>query len=142
MMLLCLSYMYVMMPGRRKCPHVRRPDKGGSSVLRSLFVCTSLPVCMRIHVHCSYSINVHVQCMCTTWSTCTECTLAFALISPPPPSRQDPLEFRLSELKKHFVVGDHVKVIAGRHEGETGLVVRIESNLAVLLSDLTLQEVC
>ena len=54
---------------------------------------------------------------------------------------QDPLEFRLSELKKHFVVGDHVKVIAGRHEGETGLVVRIEANLAVLLSDLTLQEV-
>lgn len=45
-------------------------------------------------------------------------------------------------MKKHFVVGDHVKVIAGRHEGETGLVVRIEANLAVLLSDLTLQEVC
>ena len=35
-----------------------------------------------------------------------------------------------------------MKVIAGRHEGETGLVVRIEANLAVLLSDLTLQEVC
>ena len=34
-----------------------------------------------------------------------------------------------------------MKVIAGRHEGETGLVVRIETNLAVLLSDLTLQEV-
>ena len=34
-----------------------------------------------------------------------------------------------------------MKVVAGRHEGETGLVVRIEANLAVLLSDLTLQEV-
>jgi len=34
-----------------------------------------------------------------------------------------------------------VKVIAGRHEGETGLIVRIETNLAVLFSDLTMHEV-
>ena len=47
----------------------------------------------------------------------------------------------MRELRKYFVVGDHVKVVAGRHEGETGLVVRIESNLAVLLSDLTYNEV-
>ncbi len=39
------------------------------------------------------------------------------------------------------MVGDHVKVVAGRHEAETGLVVRIEPNLAVLLSDLTYNEV-
>ena len=47
----------------------------------------------------------------------------------------------MRELRKYFVVGDHVKVVAGRHEGETGLVVRIETNLAVLLSDLTYNEV-
>ena len=34
-----------------------------------------------------------------------------------------------------------MRVVAGRHEGETGLIVRIEANLAVLLSDLTLHEV-
>ena len=34
-----------------------------------------------------------------------------------------------------------MKVVAGRHEGETGLIVRVEPNLIVLLSDLTLQEV-
>ena len=54
---------------------------------------------------------------------------------------QDPLEFQAKELRKHFNVGDHVKVIAGRHEGETGLIVRIEVNLAVLFSDLTMHEV-
>ena len=37
-------------------------------------------------------------------------------------------------------MGDHVKVIAGHHEGETGLVVRIDANLAVLFSDLTMHE--
>ena len=34
-----------------------------------------------------------------------------------------------------------MRVVAGRHEGETGLIVRIEANLAVLLSDLALHEV-
>ena len=39
-------------------------------------------------------------------------------------------------------MGDHVKVIAGRYEGDTGLIVRIENNIAVIFSDLTLHEVC
>ena len=34
--------------------------------------------------------------------------------------QQDPLEFLASELRKHFTMGDHVKVIAGRYEGDTG----------------------
>ena len=54
--------------------------------------------------------------------------------------RQDPLEFPASELKKYFRMGDHVKVIAGRYEGDTGLIVRVEDNMAVLFSDLTMHE--
>ena len=54
---------------------------------------------------------------------------------------QDILEFPAHELRKHFKIGDHVKVIAGRYEGDTGLVVRVEENLAVLFSDLTMHEV-
>lgn len=54
---------------------------------------------------------------------------------------QDPLEFQVRELRKYFQVGDHVKVIAGRHEGETGLIVRIENNLAIVFADLTMHEV-
>ena len=38
-------------------------------------------------------------------------------------------------------MGDHVKVIAGRYEGDTGWIVRIENNIAVIFSDLTLHEV-
>lgn len=62
-------------------------------------------------------------------------------LPPPLPPCQDNLEFQIRELKKHFQVGDHVKVIAGRHEGETGLIVRIESNLAIIFADLTMHEV-
>ncbi len=54
---------------------------------------------------------------------------------------QDPLEFPAHELKKYFKMGDHVKVLAGRYEGDTGLIVRVEDNMAVLFSDLTMHEV-
>ena len=55
---------------------------------------------------------------------------------------QEPLPFELSQLRKFFQVGDHVRVVAGRHEGETGIVVKIENNLAILFADLTMHEVC
>lgn len=51
------------------------------------------------------------------------------------------LEFMANELKKHFKVGEHVKVIGGRYEGETGLIVKVEDNQATLISDLTMDEV-
>ena len=57
-------------------------------------------------------------------------------------SVQDLLAFQTRELKKSFKDGDHVKVVSGRYEGETGLIVRIEHNLAILFSDLTMHEVC
>lgn len=51
------------------------------------------------------------------------------------------LEFPANELRKYFRMGDHVKVIAGRYEGDTGLVVRVEENFVILFSDLTMHEV-
>jgi len=53
---------------------------------------------------------------------------------------KDALEFPAHELRKHFKVGDHVKVIAGRYEGDTGLIIRVEENAVVLFSDLTMHE--
>ncbi|KAL4224649.1 Transcription elongation factor SPT5 [Mactra antiquata] len=53
---------------------------------------------------------------------------------------KDPLEFPAHELKKHFKTGDHVKVIGGKYEGDTGLIVRVEDNIVVLFSDLTMHE--
>ncbi|XP_015766127.1 PREDICTED: transcription elongation factor SPT5-like [Acropora digitifera] len=53
---------------------------------------------------------------------------------------KDPLEFLASELQKHFKMGDHVKVIGGRYEGDTGLIVRVEDNMVVLFADLTMHE--
>ncbi|WAR02974.1 SPT5H-like protein, partial [Mya arenaria] len=53
---------------------------------------------------------------------------------------EDPLEFPAHELKKHFKTGDHVKVIGGKYEGDTGLIVRVEDQIVVLFSDLTMHE--
>jgi transcription elongation factor SPT5 len=69
---------------------------------------------------------------------------------------KDPLEFQSNEIKKYFrqvlrrisndfrlrpsLQGDHVRVIGGRYEGDTGLIVRVEENLIVLFSDLTMHE--
>lgn len=53
---------------------------------------------------------------------------------------KDELEFMSHEIKKFFNQGDHAKVIAGRYEGDTGLIVRVESNMIVLFSDLTMHE--
>jgi transcription elongation factor SPT5 len=45
------------------------------------------------------------------------------------------------ELRKYFKAGDHVRVIGGRYEGDTGLIVRVEDNMIIMLSDLTMGEV-
>ena len=45
---------------------------------------------------------------------------------------KEALEFPANELRKLFKVGDHVKVITGRYEDETGLVVRVEENVVVV----------
>ncbi|XP_063989412.1 transcription elongation factor SPT5-like [Diachasmimorpha longicaudata] len=52
----------------------------------------------------------------------------------------EPLEFQANELRKYFKMGDHVRVIAGRYEGDTGLILRVEQNLMVLFSDLSNHE--
>ncbi|KAL3080017.1 hypothetical protein niasHT_034575 [Heterodera trifolii] len=52
----------------------------------------------------------------------------------------EPLTLNASELRKYFKPGDHVRVIAGRYEGDTGLIVRVEDNVVIMLSDLTMGE--
>lgn len=57
------------------------------------------------------------------------------------PELKDPLEFPASELVKCFHEGDHVKVIDGRYEGDTGTIVRTDEKNAILLSDLSMDEI-
>lgn len=45
-----------------------------------------------------------------------------------------------NELRKFFKQGDHVRVVGGRYEGDTGLIVRVEQNRIVLFSDVTMHE--
>lgn len=53
---------------------------------------------------------------------------------------KDLLTFPSAQLQKHFKEGDHVRVIAGRHEGEVGLVLRVDERVVVLFSDSTQKE--
>ncbi|CAB3409928.1 unnamed protein product [Caenorhabditis bovis] len=52
----------------------------------------------------------------------------------------EPITLNSAELRKYFKEGDHIKVIGGRYEGHTGLVVRVKDNTAILLSDLGMEE--
>jgi len=54
---------------------------------------------------------------------------------------KDPLEFPANELRKCFHEGDHVKVIDGRYEGDTGTIVRTDERSAILLSDMSMDEI-
>lgn len=50
-------------------------------------------------------------------------------------------EVSARSVRKRFKPGDHVKVTTGKHQDETGLVVKTEDNFTTFLSDLTLSEV-
>ncbi|KAK0085563.1 hypothetical protein PV325_004872 [Microctonus aethiopoides] len=62
------------------------------------------------------------------------------MVMPKHEELKEALEFQASELRKYFTMGDHVKVVAGRYENDTGLIVRVEPNRVVLFSDLTMHE--
>ncbi|WFD00918.1 transcription elongation factor spt5 [Malassezia yamatoensis] len=51
------------------------------------------------------------------------------------------VEVPAKSVRKSFRAGDHVKVLAGKHADETGLVVKVEEGVTTFLSDLSLKEV-
>ncbi|KAK8579903.1 hypothetical protein V6N13_143061 [Hibiscus sabdariffa] len=46
------------------------------------------------------------------------------------------------ELCKYFEPGNHVKVVAGTKEGATGMVVKVEQHVLIMLSDTTKEHIC
>uniref|UniRef100_A0A1I7TUA6 Transcription elongation factor SPT5 n=1 Tax=Caenorhabditis tropicalis TaxID=1561998 RepID=A0A1I7TUA6_9PELO len=53
---------------------------------------------------------------------------------------KEAITLNASELRKYFKEGDHAKVISGRYEGQTGLIVRVKDNNAIVLADLGMEE--
>lgn len=45
------------------------------------------------------------------------------------------------DLCKFFKPGDHVKVVSGAREGATGMVVKVEGHVLILVSDTTKEDV-
>lgn len=54
---------------------------------------------------------------------------------------QEPLTLNSNELRKFFKIGDHVRVISGSYEGDTGMILRVEENFVIVFSDVTKDEV-
>lgn len=47
----------------------------------------------------------------------------------------------VNDLRKVFVPGDHVKVVEGKHADQTGLVIKLEGDSVILLSDQTKEDI-
>lgn len=52
------------------------------------------------------------------------------------------VEVAAKSVRKRFRIGDHVKVMSGKNQDETGLVVSVEDNIVTFVSDMTNKEVC
>uniref|UniRef100_A0ACD5Z5R6 Uncharacterized protein n=1 Tax=Avena sativa TaxID=4498 RepID=A0ACD5Z5R6_AVESA len=51
------------------------------------------------------------------------------------------LAFNATDLCKHFNPGDHVKVVSGVQQGATGMVVKVEGHVLIILSDTTKEHI-
>lgn len=55
--------------------------------------------------------------------------------------KQKTLAVNERELCKYFEPGNHVKVVSGSQEGATGMVVKVEQHVLIILSDTTKEHV-
>eukprot|EP00271_Cylindrocystis_brebissonii_P022165 TRINITY_DN8372_c1_g1_i1.p1 TRINITY_DN8372_c1_g1~~TRINITY_DN8372_c1_g1_i1.p1 ORF type:complete len:907 (-),score=231.98 TRINITY_DN8372_c1_g1_i1:513-3233(-) len=63
------------------------------------------------------------------------------IIKPRHKDLKEPLPVFEKQLRKFFKTGDHVKVIAGMHDGATGLIVKVEEQVVVLLTDTSQEHI-
>ncbi|CAI7854316.1 unnamed protein product [Closterium sp. NIES-54] len=63
------------------------------------------------------------------------------IIRPHHDELKDLLPVKESQLRKFFQTGDHVKVVAGQNDGVTGMIVKVEGHIAIVLSDTSREHV-
>lgn len=63
------------------------------------------------------------------------------IVQPRHQDLQKPVSFSASQLRKFFRQSDHVKVIQGVHQHESGTVIHVKDNIATILTDVSLKEV-
>ncbi|OMO57156.1 hypothetical protein CCACVL1_25953 [Corchorus capsularis] len=51
------------------------------------------------------------------------------------------LSVNVKDISKYFETGDHVKVISGFQEGATGMVIKVEGRVLVIVSDASMEEI-
>lgn len=54
---------------------------------------------------------------------------------------QKTLSINVKDVCKYFDPGNHVKVVSGAHEGTTGMVLKVEGHVLIILSDTTKEDV-
>ncbi|KAJ7519738.1 hypothetical protein O6H91_20G054100 [Diphasiastrum complanatum] len=50
-------------------------------------------------------------------------------------------KYKVKDVNRYFTVGEHVLVISGKHQGATGMIVDIEENSVIVLSDTTREDI-
>lgn len=85
--------------------------------------------------NCLYQLSLHVKDLLNLliWSTFHLLLKIFY--------QQKTLAVNEKELCKYFEPGNHVKVVSGAHEGATGMVVKVEQHVLIILSDTTKEHV-
>ncbi|CAI6009806.1 unnamed protein product [Closterium sp. NIES-65] len=63
------------------------------------------------------------------------------IIRPHHEELKDLLPVKESQLRKFFQTGDHVKVVAGQNDGVTGMIVKVDGHIAIVLSDTSREHV-
>lgn len=53
----------------------------------------------------------------------------------------DPFDLNISELRKHFGVGETVYVVNGRYKGQSGMVVRVTDNTVNIFNSVVGEEI-
>eukprot|EP01125_Pyxidicula_operculata_P004318 TRINITY_DN1657_c0_g1_i1.p1 TRINITY_DN1657_c0_g1~~TRINITY_DN1657_c0_g1_i1.p1 ORF type:complete len:1026 (-),score=308.16 TRINITY_DN1657_c0_g1_i1:215-3259(-) len=54
---------------------------------------------------------------------------------------KDILPVPKSHVQKYFLVGDHVKVLSGNYQDETGMIVKLSDGVATIMSDISNREI-
>uniref|UniRef100_A0A5K3FUP0 Transcription elongation factor SPT5 n=1 Tax=Mesocestoides corti TaxID=53468 RepID=A0A5K3FUP0_MESCO len=62
------------------------------------------------------------------------------IVQPSHSDLREPIPFSPVELRKYFSQGDHVKILSGRYENETGLVIKFQPDLCIILADQSMTE--
>lgn len=110
-----------------------------------LTICTFIVWGWCVHAYVILSFTILLPMIYFKFSGFQPCTHTIVSCSVPEfcclSILQETLVFKEKQLQKFFKTGDHVKVIAGTHDGATGMIVKVQNNVITIHSDTSREDV-